>query len=59
MSTVVPFGPRSFCIACSVVQPLASSPPIFAMTSPRRTPFLYAGDPSNTPVAMMSPSGVF
>ena len=36
----VPRGPRSFSTACSLVQPLASSPLIFAITSPRRMPFL-------------------
>ena len=36
--------------------PWRLSPAICAMTSPRRMPFLYAGDPSNTRVAVMSPS---
>ena len=35
-----PSARAACCIACSVVQPLASSPAIFAMTSPRRMPFL-------------------
>ena len=54
--TIVPLGPRSRRAACSLVQPFASSPSILAMTSPRRTPLRYAGDPSKRLTAVMSPS---
>ena len=34
----LPFAPRSWATACSVVQPFVSSFSIRAMTSPRRNP---------------------
>ena len=56
MRTGVPLAPRSLFIACSVVQPLAVSPPTVTMASPRRIPARLAGEPSNTRIAVMSPS---
>jgi hypothetical protein len=54
MLTVVPFGPLTRRTTSSVCQPFASSVPTFAMTSPRRMPALYAGEPSKTDVTVTS-----
>ena len=54
ISTVVPFGPLTRFTTSSVVQPLASSVPTFAMMSPRRMPARYAGEPSKSEVTVTS-----
>ena len=59
MLTNVPLGPRSLATASSVVQPLVVWPSISAITSPRRMPLSYAGEPSNTRTAVMSPFGAW
>ena len=54
--TCVPLGPFRTLTACSLVQPLVSWPSMRAMTSPRRMPLRYAGDPSKRDITVMSPS---
>ena len=56
MPTALPRGPRSRRTASSLLIPMAFSPSIRAMTSPRRIPRRYAGDPSKMLLTVMPPS---
>ncbi len=54
--TDVPFGPFNLETALSLAQPLALSPAILAIVSPRLMPRRNAGEPSKTLPTRMSPS---